>query len=114
MPAYKLVEKFKKAPIELIEEKLASSTVASFLPEAIVVLVARPWHVKKWYIKTRLGQAAPARLTLHRVMEGVDPAYGGRWNAGNNKRAGGTDIEPEEYAKMVNERVEKALNQLKQ
>jgi hypothetical protein len=32
-----------------------------------------------------------------------DTGYGGRWNAGSNKRGKGTNVPPDEYAKFVAE-----------
>jgi hypothetical protein len=60
----------------------------------------------RWRVKLRLGRAAPAGLTLHDIAAGgVDPAYDGRWNAGSNKRGGGTELDPETYAARVDRRV---------
>ena len=92
------------------KEKLDSAIVSSLLPDAFVVLVFRPHSGSKWIAKVRLGENAPSGLNLHQVMAGLDPNYGGRWNAGNNKRAGGTDIPPQKYAEMVNRSVIKLVD----
>ena len=55
-----------------------------------------------WNVKLRLGQAAPAGLSLHDLkLSAWDKNFGGRWNAGSNKRGGGTDIAPVDYAAQV-------------
>ena len=48
----------------------------------------------------RLGLAAPAGFSLHALKtDDFDPDYGGRWNAGSNKRGRvGTLLSPETYA----------------
>jgi hypothetical protein len=57
-------------------------------------------------MKLRLGAGAPEGFTLHDLhMTELDPAYGGRWNAGSNARAGGTAIPPERYAEEVRRRL---------
>ncbi len=38
-------------------------------------------------------------------MQAVDSNYGGRWNAGSNKRGGGSAVDPETYISSVIERV---------
>jgi hypothetical protein len=57
-------------------------------------------------MKLRLGTRAPEGFTLHDLhMTDFDPAYGGRWNAGSNARAGGTTIPPARYAEEVRQRL---------
>ena len=78
------------------------------LPEAAVIMVTTPMrdHPGRWHTKLRLGLAAPEGLTLHRLTAGLDEGYGGRWNAGSNKRGGGTALEPEAYAQLLDHRVQ--------
>jgi hypothetical protein len=62
-------------------------------------------------MKLRLGLAAPPGLTLQRLgVQAFDPRYGGRWNAGSNKRGGGTDIPPERYAQLVADRLQSIVD----
>jgi len=79
------------------------------LPDAWVIMLASP-HPKypdRWAVKLRLGNSAPARFNLQLLGVGeFDPAYGGRWNAGSNKRGGGTVIAPGEYRAALTERVD--------
>jgi hypothetical protein len=81
------------------------------LPEAMVIMVATPARndPTRWQIKIRLGDAAPAGVTLHRIIDGLDEGYGGRWNAGSNNRGGGSAEYPAEYAARVAERVDQIL-----
>lgn len=44
-------------------------------------------------IRVRLGRGAPVGDTLHALgIAKFDTAYGGRWNAGSNRRGGGTTL----------------------
>ena len=78
------------------------------LPDAVLILLAvpKPNASGTWIMKLRLGARAPEGFTIHdlRVTE-MDPAYGGRWNAGSNARAGGTTIDPTRYAEEVRRRL---------
>ena len=57
-------------------------------------------------MKLRLGAAAPEGFTIHDLhMMELDPAYGGRWNAASNARAGGTAIPPTRYVEEVRGRL---------
>ncbi|MEI7749851.1 MAG: hypothetical protein WCJ25_02505 [Candidatus Moraniibacteriota bacterium] len=78
----------------------------SLLPEAAVILVGSPMknHPEKTYIKVRLGIRAPEGFMINTL--GL-PDFGGRWNAGNTKRHGGTAIPIAEYAKIVLEKLER-------
>ena len=72
--------------------------------------MAAPHQPKPWVMKLRLGPAAPPGMTLQRLgIQEFDGAYGGRWNAGSNKRGDGTDMSPEAYARVVTERLRKSL-----
>lgn len=82
------------------------------LPEAAVILLATPVEgdSARWKMKARLGNAAPAGLTLFDLkLEEFDMGWGGRWNAGSNSRAGGCTVEPCVYAQEVQARLERAL-----
>ena len=78
------------------------------LPDAALILLAvpRPNASGRWTMKLRLGARAPEGFTIHDLhMTEFDPAYGGRWNAGSNARAGGTTIPPERYVEEVRRRL---------
>lgn len=83
------------------DQEIDGAFFPSLLPEAQVIAFATPHatDLARWVIKLRLGQAAPAGMTLHALgVRTLDPAFGGRWNAGGNKRDGGTTMAPEKYA----------------
>ena len=86
------------------DREVDSELVAPLLPDAQVVLCIHP-HLRlpgRWIARTRLGRGAPPGLSLQRLgIEDFDPAWGGRWNAGNNKRGGGTAIAPARYAGLL-------------
>ncbi len=78
------------------------------LPDAVLILLAvpKPNEPARWVMKLRLGAAAPEGFTIHDLhMTDFDRAYGGRWNAGSNARAGGTTIPPAQYAEEVRRRL---------
>jgi hypothetical protein len=84
-----------------LDDVIDSTFFAALLPDACVILAAMPLRGQpdRWEVKVRLGLAAPAEMTLHDLRIGEwDPAFGGRWNAGANRRAGGTTIPIEAYA----------------
>jgi len=97
----------------IMNKKFDSALMPALLPNAKVILVARPHDTDKnrWIIKVRLGLKVPKGMTLKNIMKGLDPNYGGRWNAGNNQREGhGTNLNPEQYAKMINRSIDKLIN----
>lgn len=84
-----------------LDHVIDSTFFAALLPDACVILAAMPLRGQpdRWEVKVRLGPAAPAGMTLHDLRIGEwDPAFGGRWIAGANRRAGGTTIPIEAYA----------------
>jgi len=76
----------------------------ALLPDAVVILLAypRPDAPGRWIMKIRLGAAAPPGLTLHALgVARLDPIFGGRWNAGSNRRSGGTHLSPAWYVRQL-------------
>jgi hypothetical protein len=94
-----------------LDEAIGGELIVPLLPDAaLLVLASRMRESSRWEIKVRRGQAAPPHLTLSALgLEKSDPGYGGRWNAGSNRRAGGTDIAPEVYVEDVRQRVQPFL-----
>lgn len=82
-------------------EHLDSAFLPSLAPAASVLVMAypHPENPAKLVIRLRLGQNAPPELKLNRIP--FDPHFGGRWNAGANKRAGGTTMSLEAYLKAL-------------
>jgi len=92
-----------------LTQKIETSLLMNELPEAEVIMIISPHqkNPKNWEVKLRLGQAAPEGLNLQKIgIRKIDRSYGGRWNAGSNKRGGGTEIEPKEYVQLLNEKIE--------
>lgn len=104
------IKKIGNIALLTLDKKFDSALMPALLPDAKVVIVARSHDSdkKRWIIKVRLGLNVPQGLTLTKIMDGLDPNYGGRWNAGNNQREGrGTELSPEKYAEMVNRSIDK-------
>lgn len=96
-----------KVAFTVLEEKIDAGLLPAFLPDAQIIMIASPLETdpKKWEMKLRLGVNVPAGFILDKklIVSKLDPNYGGRWNAGANKRGGGTNMNPEEYAKKLDE-----------
>jgi len=101
-----------------IEDAGDSEFYTSLLPKKVVViLLAIPIKSdpSKRIIKLRLSANAPKGLSLNALnVKEFDPNYGGRWNAGANKRGGGTSVPVEVYADEVATRLERAMSKLRQ
>ena len=83
--------------------------VSALLPGARVVVLfsPHPTDSASRLVKMRLGLAALEGISLHALdIQAFDPAYGGRWNAGSNKRGGGTRLSPDEYARHLAQALE--------
>lgn len=75
----------------------------ALLPAARLILIGmpppEPEKARPWVIKVRRGLAMPdGRDLRHLDLEQFDNNYGGRWNAGSNKRGGGTAMAPRQWA----------------
>jgi len=72
------------------------------LPSASIIVTAsrNPQVPGKYLMKVRLGEAAPSGLVLPARLA-FDEAYGGRWNAGSNKRGNGTVLTVDDYAQCL-------------
>ncbi|HEU0080383.1 MAG TPA: hypothetical protein VFQ76_22230, partial [Longimicrobiaceae bacterium] len=94
----------------VLDERLDAAFLPALLPDACLILLAVPMRGDgdRWEAKVRLGLSAPPGMSLHALeLGGFDPAWGGRWNAGSNRRAGGTLLPVESYAAALGERVER-------
>ena len=92
-----------------LEEELDAAFFVKPLPEAWVIMLALPHqeYPGKWAVKLRLGNGAPAKFDLRSLdIRSFDPAYGGRWNAGSDRRGKGTTMAPEEYLHRLTELVD--------
>ncbi len=71
-------------------------------PEASVVMSYHRREDDHWEVRLRLCKSAPEGLNLQKLnIRSIDPAFGGRWNAGSNERGGGTALDPQEYARRL-------------
>ncbi|HEU5039991.1 MAG TPA: hypothetical protein VFT84_04160 [Gemmatimonadales bacterium] len=103
--------RFGGVQMAVLGEETDGELFPGLLPDARLVMLAIPGaEAGTWKVKLRLGRAAPDGLTLPALgIEEFDPRYGGRWNAGSNRRGGGTTISPDRYAALVAERLERVL-----
>ena len=91
------------------EVKFDGAFLPALLPDSMVILLGTPFKNKEGNlidglheVKVRLGKNAPKGLTLHSLgLKDTDIHFGGRWNAGSNKRSGGTKLTVKECAKIV-------------
>lgn len=98
-------EKIGQVYLLITKTKIDAGLVPAFLPDARIIVVATPYVDQgKWEIAVRMGLARPEELSLDTLdINSFDPAYGGRWNAGSNRRGGGTIIEPWDYARALDQ-----------
>lgn len=92
----------------VLDDAVDGELFPALLPDATAIMLASPFPGKPgwWEVKVRLGLAAPEGLWLNRLqIDGFDPSYGGRWNAGSNKRRDGTELAPEAYAEHLGQRL---------
>lgn len=101
----------------VFDETIFGEFFPALLPDAVAILAIAPHHdllPGRLEMKLRLGTAAPSGFTLKGLLDDFDPMFGGRWNAGANKRPlagmpGGSEIPPATYAAEVRRRVEARL-----
>ncbi len=92
-----------------LSDEIDGALFLPFLPDArVIMLVSRhPNDVEKRVVKLRLGKGALAGFTLNSLdIKAFDPAFGGRWNAGSDKRGGGTARSPSDYLLAVEEAID--------
>ena len=83
-----------------LDDAIDGEFFAPLLPDAVIIMLASPLaaNTQRTEVKLRLGRTVPHGLSLHALnIREFDPAYGGRWNAGSNRRGGGTSLAREEY-----------------
>lgn len=98
----------------ITDKPLESDLVLPLVPEAVMIILfsKHPEVEGNWVVKTRLGRAAHAGLTLFDInINQIDPIWGGRWNAGSNERGGGTPIPPTAYLEEIRQRLCRVLAQ---
>jgi len=95
-----------KLSYAVVKQPIDSEFFPALLPDTMVLMIASPRGDSGgyWDIHLRLGPAAPKGFSLHSLdLKGLDPNYGGRWNAGSNIRGGGTNLAPEKYGEKLSE-----------
>lgn len=92
-----------------LDKKIDGGLLPVLVPDAKIIVLFSPMLDKETKkvvpgtleTKVRLGMSAPDGTDLRKIMERVDPNWGGRWNAGTNKRKGGTTIDTESYIQAL-------------
>ena len=90
-----------------LEARIEGAFFPALLPKAKLILIVSPLTgTTNKRMSLRLGLAAPEGVTINTLnIPTLDSAYGGRWNAGSNNRAGGTSVAPQEYARALDARL---------
>lgn len=91
-----------------LPEALDGEFFPALLPRARVIVLFSPHpDPARRFVKVRVGLAAPPGFSLHNLLiPQFDAGYGGRWNAGSNKRgATGTPLTPKEYVTHIVKRL---------
>ena len=84
------------------EQRVSGEFLPALLPSAWVIVSGTPMGRELWETKIRLGLAAPAGVSLFQLGVGTaEPLFGGRWNAGSTKRAGGSPVTPRAVARRL-------------
>ena len=90
-----------------LEQRVSGEFLPSLLTSAWVIISGTPMGRQLWETKIRLGPAAPAGVSLFQLGVGAaEPLFGGRWNAGSTKRAGGSPVTPREVAERLSEAID--------
>lgn len=89
------------AYIETEQEKFDATLLIGLIPNAKIIFTARQGENGKTIINVRLGLAMKESIDLRDIMNNVQEPFGGRWNAGANKRKGGSDSSPQEIAERI-------------
>ena len=81
------------------EQRVSVEFLPSLVSGAWAIVSGSPMEDGRWETKIRLGKAAPEGKTLFSLgVSEAEPEFGGRWNAGSAKRAGGSSSTPHEVA----------------
>lgn len=89
------------AYLETDQEKFDATLLVGLLPNAKIIFTARKGVDDKTIINVRLGRAIKPGTDLRDIMDNANEPFGGRWNAGANKRKGGSISTPAEIAKKI-------------
>lgn len=96
-----------------LEKKIDPNFFIPMIPDAMIIVTFSKHKdfPDRLEARVRLGEAGLERgvSLLELGIENIDPNWGGRWNAGSDKRGGGTDMSPDEYARKLNDRLQEYL-----
>jgi hypothetical protein len=75
----------------------------ALFPQSYVVFAARPdsKNTGRYFMNVRLGKLSEGKFDLRDIMKTAGIPFGGRWNAGANKRKGGTELSSKEFAEKI-------------
>ena len=91
-----------------LPEKENTAYYPSFFPNTWVICTGSPYkNTNKTEFACRLGLSAPKWLKLNRLD--LPEGYNGRWNAGANGRSGGSNMDIEDFVKIINEKINNFL-----
>lgn len=89
------------------EDRVSGEFLPPLIPDAWAIVSGSPMENGLWESKIRLGLAAPEGSSLFALgVNTAEPYYGGRWNAGSTKRAGGSPTPPQEVAFQLARQIE--------
>jgi hypothetical protein len=86
-----------------LDKTIDAGLLPDLLPNAKAIVIGMPRDDGKRNMKVRLTPASPAGTSLSQL--GLGEGFGGRWNAGSNKRGGGTHMTAAEYAQQVSKKL---------
>ncbi|HEY3740555.1 MAG TPA: hypothetical protein VGL53_11960 [Bryobacteraceae bacterium] len=90
-----------------LEQRVPGEFLPSLLGDRVWAIISgtpMQGNTNLWEIKIRLGAGAPAGTNLFSMgVQKAEPKFGGRWNAGSTKRAGGSSDAPREVALRLSE-----------
>jgi hypothetical protein len=98
------------------DEEIDVVLLQALMPNAAIIILSYPRINDKtgeklpgYEVKVRLGLAAPQGADIREIMKEVDFNFAGRWNAGNNGRRGGTQMDFNLYVNLVEQSYNKYL-----
>jgi len=99
---------FRESTPPLYSEADGAMLPAIFLKSS-VIFMSRPDKKNSNIniMNVRLGRPLAGKADLRDIMKTANLPFGGRWNAGANKRKGGTKLAPKEFAQKIYEALNK-------
>lgn len=97
-----------------LDKKIDPNFFIPLVPDAVIIMTFSKHKdfPDRLEARVRLGEAGLEKgvslLTIG--IESIDQNWGGRWNAGSDKRGGGTNLSCEEYAYKLNDLLQDYLN----